>query len=83
VSEPNPTSTWTVRPEPTPGEGPRDPGDDFFCLRFRVWYPSYDCAFRTRFRTSAGCADCPQGRFNLRRHEAAVRLERWTGPSEP
>jgi len=52
--------------------GRREPGDDFFCLRFQVWYPSVDCAFRTRFSTSPGCADCDQGRFNLRRHAAAL-----------
>jgi hypothetical protein len=52
---------------------PRDSGDDFFCLRYRVWYPSHDCAFRTHHRTSAGCLDCDQGRFNLKRHADAVR----------
>lgn len=57
--------------------GPRDTADDFFCLRYRVWYPSYDCAIRTRFRTSAGCLACDQGRFNLKRHEGAVRAVRW------
>ena len=46
----------------------RHPEDDFFCNRFQVWYPSLDCAFRTRFRTSDGCLDCEQGRFNLKRH---------------
>ena len=58
-------------------QGPRDTSDDFFCLRFRVWYPSYDCAIRTRFRTSPGCLACDQGRFNLKRHEAALRTVRW------
>ena len=48
--------------------GPKDTRDDFFCLRFRVWYPSEDCAFRTRHRTSPGCLACDQGRFNLARH---------------
>ncbi len=43
-------------------------GCDFFCLRFRVWYPSEDCAFRTRFQTYDGCSNCDQGRFNLKRH---------------
>jgi hypothetical protein len=49
---------------------PRDPEDDFFCLRYAVWYPSRDCAFRTKFRTAQGCRDCEQGRFNLKRHAA-------------
>jgi hypothetical protein len=53
--------------------GPRDAADDFYCLRYRVWYPSLDCAYRTRFRTSPGCLECDQGRFNLRRHRAALR----------
>jgi hypothetical protein len=43
-------------------------GCDFFCLRFRVWYPSMDCAARTRFQTYDGCRNCDQGRFNLKRH---------------
>ena len=47
-------------------------GCDFFCLRFRVWYPSGDCAVRTRFRTYDGCCDCDQGRFNLKRHAATL-----------
>jgi hypothetical protein len=53
------------------------PGDDFFCNRFRVWYPSIDCAFRTRFHTSEGCRRCDQGRFNLKRHADALRGIRW------
>ncbi len=57
--------------------GRREPGDDFFCLRFRIWYPSIDCAFRTRFGTSSACARCDQGRFNLRRHAAALRGARF------
>lgn len=51
---------------------PRHPGDDFFCLRYRVWYSSMDCAFRTRFETAPGCLQCEQGRFNLKRHQRAV-----------
>lgn len=49
-----------------------EPGDDFFCLRFQVWYSSFDCAFRTRYRTCPGCACCEQGRFNLQRHRRAL-----------
>ena len=51
--------------------------DDFFCIRYRVWYPSFDCAIRTRFRTSEGCLRCDQGRFNLKRHNSALRGFRW------
>ena len=52
-------------------------GDDFFCIRYRVWYPSFDCAIRTRFHTSEGCRRCDQGRFNLKRHAAELRGIRW------
>jgi hypothetical protein len=59
------------------GGGARDVEDDFFCLRFKVWYPSFDCAIRTRHRTCPGCRDCEQGRFNLKRHASALaRLRR-------
>ncbi|HXV77916.1 MAG TPA: hypothetical protein VD788_16515 [Candidatus Polarisedimenticolaceae bacterium] len=50
----------------------RAPEDDFYCLRYGVWYPSIDCAFRTRYRTAPGCRDCEQGRFNLKRHARAI-----------
>jgi len=54
----------------------REPGDDFFCQRYQLWYRSIDCAIRTRYRTSGGCANCDQGRFNLRRHAGTlVRLD--------
>ena len=56
-----------------PRRSPRDAEDDFYCLRYQVWYPSYDCAFRTHFRTSAGCLECQQGRFNLKRHADEIR----------
>ena len=50
----------------------REATDDFFCLRYRVWYPSVDCAYRTFYRTCPGCSDCEQGRFNLKRHRAKL-----------
>jgi hypothetical protein len=50
----------------------RDSGDDFFCQRYQLWYPSIDCAIRTRYRTSGGCANCDQGRFNLKRHASTL-----------
>lgn len=62
------------------GHAYRSPEDDFFCLRYQVWYPSFDCALRTRFKTSAGCLRCEQGRFNLKRHGAALRLVRFRLP---
>jgi hypothetical protein len=51
----------------------RGPADDFFCLRYQIWYPSPECAIRTKFKTSAGCLDCEQGRFNLKRHATALQ----------
>lgn len=59
-----------------PGKSARgpvpEPGDDFFCLRFGVWYPSFDCAIRTKYDTCPGCRKCDQGRFNLRRHSRTL-----------
>ena len=55
----------------------RTPGDDFFCLRYQVWYASLDCAVRTRYETSPGCLQCDQGRFNLRRHRQGLRRARF------
>ena len=65
--------------DPIPS-GPRDTEDDFFCLRYRVWYPSHDCALRTRFQSAPGCLRCDQGRFNLKRHAAAIARVRWPLP---
>jgi hypothetical protein len=67
-----------------PGAGPvGTPGteDDFFCIRYRVWYPSFDCAIRTKFQTSPGCSRCDQGRFNLKRHTSDLRGYRWRLPA--
>lgn len=55
--------------------------DDFFCLRFGVWYPSFDCAIRTKFRTCGGCLDCDQGRFNLKRHADELRGRKFELPT--
>jgi len=63
---------WRYSATETPA-GYRSPGDDFYCLRFAVWYNSADCAIRTRDRTCGGCLNCDQGRFNLKRHAAALR----------
>jgi hypothetical protein len=58
----------------------RDPEDDFFCLRFQVWYPSFDCAIRTRYRTCPSCLGCEQGLFNLQRHRTAIQRLRFFPP---
>ncbi len=55
----------------------REPEDDFFCLRYEIWYPSVDCATRTKFHTSPGCEKCQQGRFNLKRHGQALQRVRF------
>lgn len=60
----------------------RGPFDDFFCNRYEVWYPSTDCAFRTKFHTSPGCLNCEQGRFNLKRHAVSLRSARFAPPEE-
>jgi hypothetical protein len=56
--------------ESAANRSPRDAKDDFFCLRFGVWYPSIDCAYRTLYRSCPGCLECEQGRFNLKRHRS-------------
>jgi len=61
--------------------GLRATEDDFFCIRYRVWYPSFDCAIRTQFRTAPGCFRCDQGRFNRKRHAAALGGIRWRVPT--
>ncbi len=55
--------------------------DDFFCLRYGVWYNSRDCAIRTKFRTCEGCLNCEQGRFNLKRHETSLTRKSWSLPA--
>ena len=54
----------------------READEDFFCLRYQVWYPSFDCAVRTKFKTSDACRECEQGRFNLKRHAGKLRATR-------
>ncbi|MCP3979873.1 MAG: hypothetical protein GY716_11240 [bacterium] len=50
----------------------RDTDDDFFCIRYQVWYRSFDCGYRTLFETCDGCSACEQGRFNLKRHYSSL-----------
>ena len=70
--------------QPCARQAPKDTEDDFFCLRFQVWYPSIDCAYRTQWRTCGGCANCDQGRFNLKRHAASLaRLRPHRPPVSP
>ena len=68
-----PISDLVIYPTPRMQASHRDPGDDFFCIRYQVWYPSRDCAFRTKFKTAQGCLSCEQGRFNLKRHAPSLQ----------
>jgi hypothetical protein len=46
----------------------RPPGADFYCWKYGVWYNLMDCCYRHDKRTYEGCADCGQGRGNLRQN---------------
>lgn len=50
----------------------RGPRDDFYCWKYRVWYPSEDCVYRHANRTYHGCTGCFQGRLNLRHLERGL-----------
>jgi len=55
----------------------RPPDADFYCWKYGVWYNLMDCCDRHHDRTYSGCADCGQGRSNLKqnleRHQARRR----------
>ncbi len=57
---------------PEMSAGTRGPRDDFYCWKYRVWYPSEDCVYRHANRTYQGCAGCFQGRLNLRHLERGL-----------
>ncbi len=46
----------------------RPEGSDFYCWKYGVWYNLMDCCNRHDERTYSGCADCGQGRGNLRQN---------------
>ncbi len=46
--------------------GTKGPDDDFYCLKYQVWYRVADCVYRGRNRTYPGCVDCLQGYVNIR-----------------
>ena len=52
---------------------------DFYCWRYKIWYNSLDCAFRTLHRTFEGCATCNQGDFNLKSRRRDLRTTRHLG----
>jgi hypothetical protein len=41
---------------------------DFYCWKYGVWYGLMDCCYRHDRKTYPGCADCGQGRNNLRQN---------------
>ena len=46
----------------------RPQGADFYCWKYGVWYNLMDCCYRHDKRTYEGCADCGQGRSNLKQN---------------
>jgi hypothetical protein len=61
----------------------RPPDADFYCWRFKIWYNSLDCAFRTRHRSFDGCASCNQGDFNLKSRLRDLQVTRYLGGTKP
>jgi len=57
----------------------RPPDADFYCWRFKIWYNTLDCAYRTRHCTFPGCARCAQGEFNLQTRRRELRLDSTLG----
>jgi len=55
------------------------PDADFYCWRFKIWYNSLDCAYRTKHRTFQGCTRCSQGDFNLNSRRRDLRVNRTLG----
>jgi len=64
-------------------KGQREPGDDFYCFKYQVWYRLDDCCFRHFYRTTPGCADCAQGEMNLLRLASVPRRPRYTELPRP
>ncbi len=61
----------------------RPPDADFYCWRFKIWYNTLDCAFRTRYRSFEGCANCNQGDFNLKNRARELQITRYLGGTKP
>ena len=63
-----------VAPEPSartevPRSSYRPPNTDFYCWKYGVWYNLMDCCYRHTRQSYSGCADCGQGRNNLRQNK--------------
>ena len=54
-------------------EGTRGPFDDFFCIKYQVWYRLEDCVYRGVNKTFSGCVNCFQGHLNIRSRETGAR----------
>jgi hypothetical protein len=50
---------------------------DFYCWKFGVWYNLMDCCERHHDETYSGCADCGQGRSNLKQNIERFQEHRW------
>ena len=61
-------------------EESKGPRDDFFCWKFRIWYPSEDCVYRHSNRTHPDCSGCFQGRMNQRHTLKGLRVPVVIGP---
>ena len=59
------------------------PDADFYCWRFKLWYNSVDCAYRTKHHTFEGCSQCSQGDLNLRTHHRELLTRRYLGDAKP
>jgi hypothetical protein len=57
----------------------RPPDADFYCWRFKIWYNTLDCAYRTRHRTFSGCEHCAQGEYNLKARRRELQSVRYLG----
>ena len=63
-------------------EGARGPRDDFFCIKYQVWYRLDDCVYRGVHKTFPGCVSCFQGHLNIRSRETGSRPLAMTAPRQ-
>jgi hypothetical protein len=82
-----PAGEPTERPGRVPEEmlkcSYRPPDADFYCWRFKIWYNTLDCAYRTRHRSYEGCTQCAQGDLNLRDRARDLAATRYLGGIKP
>jgi|SoiMethySBSTD1v2_1073268.scaffolds.fasta_scaffold3144999_1 hypothetical protein len=68
--------------EAPPAAGTRSPRDDFFCIKYQVWYRLDDCVYRGVHKTFPGCVSCFQGHLNIRSRETGSRPLAMTAPRQ-